>query len=161
VPVFLAAKGLAALVQRRSLGDSSAVYRHKLALLVLQEPYRDASLRKLEMDVIGYLASALGGLPAILGIAREYLAALVVAAVALTRWMAAVVMAVAVATLGSSGAHAQTLIPEGAAALVYPGPCRRRSSKEVQEREPEGSVALSRSRRTKSGSCRTQRTARL
>jgi hypothetical protein len=64
------------------------------------------------MDVIGNLASAIAGLPAILGIAREHVAALVVVVVALSRWMGAIIMAVAAVALVSSGARAQTPIAE-------------------------------------------------
>ena len=64
------------------------------------------------MDVIGHLANALAGLPAILGIARGYVAALVVVAEALSHWMGAIVMAVAAFALVSSEAHGQTHIDE-------------------------------------------------
>jgi hypothetical protein len=64
------------------------------------------------MDVIGHLASELAGLPAILGIARGYVAALVVVAEALPHWTGAIVMAVAGFALVSPGAHAQNRIDE-------------------------------------------------
>ena len=72
------------------------------------------------MDAIGYLASALAGLPAVLGIARGYVAALVVVAVALSRWMGVITMAIAGVALVSSRAHAQTRIAEVALQTTAP-----------------------------------------
>jgi hypothetical protein len=116
-PVFLSEKGLVAPVHRLSIGGLSGVHREIVAALSHRSRCRRPIVVRhsegLVMDVIGQLANALVGLSAILGIARWwYVAALVVADAAPSRWMNVIVMTVACVALVSSGARAQTRVDE-------------------------------------------------